>query len=50
MTQTQLANDCGWDEPNLRRIEKGRVNPTIKTLLILAEGLGTSIQELIAVD
>jgi transcriptional regulator with XRE-family HTH domain len=47
MSQNDLALECGWDKPNLRRLEKGRVNPSLKTLLILCEGLGVTVQELL---
>lgn len=47
MSQNDLAFECGWDKPNLRRIEKGRVNPSVKTLLILCEGLNITLQELL---
>ncbi len=49
MSQNDLALECGWDKPNLRRLEKGRVNPSVKTLLILCEGLNITIQELLDV-
>ena len=47
LSQNDLAYLMGWDKPNLRKIEHGRGNPTYKTLLLLAEGLGISLQELI---
>lgn len=46
LSQKDLAYSIGWDKPNLRKIEHGRGNPTIKTLLLIAEGLGVSVQEL----
>lgn len=47
LSQNDLAYLMGWDKPNLRKIEHGRGNPTYKTLLLLAEGLGVGLQELI---
>lgn len=47
MSQNDLALECGWDKPNLRRLEKGKVNPSVKTLLILCEGLNITVQELL---
>ena len=47
LSQNDLAYLIGWDKPNLRKIEHGRGNPTYKTLLLLAEGLEISLQELI---
>lgn len=46
MSQRDLALECGWDKPNLRKLEHGRGNPTVKTLLILCDGLGITIKEL----
>lgn len=46
MTQDDLAALCGWEAPNLRKIEGAKTNPTVKTLLILSEGLGVTIQDL----
>ncbi|MES2284690.1 MAG: helix-turn-helix transcriptional regulator [Bacteroidota bacterium] len=46
LSQNDLANTIGWDKPNLRKIEHGRGNPTVKTLLLIAEGLDISFQEL----
>lgn len=49
MSQQDLAYAIGWDKPNLRKIEKGRVNVTVKSLLLLSEALGLSLQELMDV-
>lgn len=46
MTQDDLAALCGWEAPNLRKIEGAKTNPTVKSLLILADGLGVSFTEL----
>jgi transcriptional regulator with XRE-family HTH domain len=46
MSQQDLAYAIGWDKPNLRKIEKGKVNLTVKSLLLISEGLGISIQDL----
>lgn len=47
MTQDDLADLCGWEAPNLRKIEGAKTNPTIKTLLILCEGLEIELKELL---
>jgi transcriptional regulator with XRE-family HTH domain len=47
LSQNDLALECGWDKPNLRRLEKGKSNPTMKTLLVLCEGLGVTVKELL---
>lgn len=46
LSQNDLAYRIGWDAPNLRRIEHGRGNPTVKSLLLIAEGLSVTFQEL----
>lgn len=45
-SQTVLAYECNMDKPNLRKIEKGRTNPTVKTLHKLSTALEVSIAEL----
>ena len=50
MTQDDLASLCGWEAPNLRKIEGAKTNPTVKTLLVMSEGLGVNIQELFDVS
>jgi transcriptional regulator with XRE-family HTH domain len=47
MSQNDLAYAIGWDKPNLRKVEKGKVNVTVKSLLLLAEGLGVKVQVLL---
>jgi transcriptional regulator with XRE-family HTH domain len=46
LSQNDLAYRIGWDKPNLRKIEHGKGNPTVKSLLLIAEGLGVTFQEL----
>ena len=50
MSQTELADRCGWDKQNLNRIENGAVNTTLKSLFIIAEALGVKVNEVINVD
>jgi len=47
MSQMELAYAIGMEKPNLRQIEKGKRNITIKTLLLISEGLEISMSELI---
>ncbi len=47
LSQNDLAYNIGWDRTNLRKIEHGKGNPTVKSLLLISEGLGISIQELL---
>ena len=49
LSQIELAVRINIEDSALRRIESGRTNPTIKTLLRVAEGLGVSIQELLPI-
>ena len=50
LSQNDLAYRIGWDKPNLRKIEHGRGNPTVKSLLLIAEGLGVTIDELFRLE
>jgi DNA-binding XRE family transcriptional regulator len=47
LTQTELAYRCGFEKQNMYRIEKGKTNPTIKTLLIISKELNIDITEII---
>ncbi len=47
LSQNDLAYKIGWDKPNLRNIEHGRGNPTLRSLLLISEGLDITINELI---
>ena len=40
MTQAQLSELTGIAQPDISRIEKGRANPSVRTLKRLATGLG----------
>ncbi|MBA4409717.1 MAG: XRE family transcriptional regulator [Odoribacter sp.] len=44
--QVDLAIDSEIDDGSLRRIEKGKINPTTKTLAKIAKGLGVEIKDL----
>ena len=46
LTQQQLASLCHLEKANLSRIESGKANPTIRTLLKLTAALNTRIQNL----
>jgi putative transcriptional regulator len=47
LSQTELANIIGKDQPSLNRVEKGRVNPSYLFLLEIAKGLNLPMWELI---
>jgi len=46
LSQTELAESAGKDRQYLYKIEKGRVNPSITTLAIIAKALEVSLSEL----
>lgn len=46
LKQVELANICDVEPSNLNRIEKGRTNPTIRTLTLIANALGMSLSTL----
>lgn len=45
-SQDKLALEVDLSENQIRRIEKGQTNPTIKTLLKIAKALKVDIREL----
>jgi len=47
LTQAGLGDILELDEANIRRIELGLTNPTIRTLYSLSKALEVDIQELI---
>ena len=44
--QVDLAFESELDDGSLRRIEDGRTNPTVKTLIKIANGLGVEVKDL----
>ena len=44
MTQEEFANSCGIEQSSLSRIETGRSNPTLETLVALARGMGKKLK------
>ena len=47
LKQIDLATKINIEDSALRRIESGRTNPTIKTLLRIAEGLDVELKEML---
>lgn len=45
--QIDLATSINIEDSALRRIESGRTNPTVKTLLRIADALGVELTELL---
>ena len=50
LTQVELASRMDIEDSALRRIEKGRTNPTLKTLYLIAHELEVPLQELFTID
>lgn len=48
-SQADLARACGKDRQAIEVLENGKVNPTIYSLLEIAEGLGVSLGVLVDV-
>jgi len=48
LTQEQAASVAGIDGKRWQRLEAGKVNPTIKTLVRVASALGGSFSQLLA--
>jgi transcriptional regulator with XRE-family HTH domain len=49
LTQLDLAVACGFEESSIGRLENGNTNPTIKTLLKIAEALGVPLSQLVKI-
>lgn len=45
-TQYKLAQEILTDQSNLARIEEGKVNPTVKTLIKINTALGCRVKDL----
>ncbi len=46
-TQSDLARACGKDRQAMEKLENGKVNPTLFSLLEISEALGVSLSQLI---
>jgi len=46
MSQYKLAKEIYTDQSNLARIEDGKVNPTVKTLLKISTALKCNVKDL----
>jgi len=47
LTQYKLAKEIFTDQSNLARIEEGKINPTIKTLLKISFALECEVRDII---
>ena len=50
ISQAELAARCNYEKSNMSRIESGKTNLTIGTLLNIAKSLDTTIINVITVD
>lgn len=50
MKQVELAHLCDFETPNMRRIETGKNNLTLKSLYKIASSLDVKIEELIKTE
>ena len=48
LTLEQLAFEADIELSQVHRVEKGKINPTLTTLMALAKGLGIPLSELLA--
>ncbi len=46
MSQLDLASYCNLEKTSISRIENGRTNTTLKTMVILSEALNVELKEL----
>ncbi len=46
-SQSDLARACSKDRQTIEKLENGKVNPTLYTLLEVANGLGISLSKLV---
>ena len=47
LTLEQLAFEADVELSQVHRVEKGKINPTLTTLIALAKGLGITLAELV---
>ena len=50
LSQSDLARACNKDRQAIEKIENGRVNPTLYTLLEISEALQISLSDLVNVQ
>jgi transcriptional regulator with XRE-family HTH domain len=46
MTQNKLAAKCGFEKASMSKIESGRANPTLRTLIKISIALDVPLGEL----
>lgn len=50
ITQEQLAYDCNFEKSTISRIEAGRANLTLRTMIKLSQSLGVEIKDIVDID
>ncbi|MEI8203911.1 MAG: helix-turn-helix transcriptional regulator [Bacteroidota bacterium] len=50
ITQEQLAYDCNFEKSTISRIEAGRANLTLKTMIKLSQSLGVELKDLVDIN
>jgi len=50
MTQQDLADLCNFDKADMSKIESGKANPTIKTLLKISQALDVKFSDLFQIE
>ena len=50
MTQQDLADLCNFDKADMSKIESGKANPTIKTLLKISLALEVEFSDLFQIE
>jgi transcriptional regulator with XRE-family HTH domain len=50
LSQQELASACDFEKSNMSRIEAGRTNPTVGTLLKISDALLIKLIELVDVE
>jgi putative transcriptional regulator len=46
-SQADLARECGKDRQAIEKLENGKVNPTLYSLVEIADALGVSLSTLV---
>lgn len=47
LTQAELADKCGCNRNYISMLERGERNPSYKSMVMIANGLGVKIQKLV---
>ena len=50
ISQQELASICDFEKSNMSRLEAGRTNPTVGTLLKICAALSISLPNLVSID